>query len=67
MSDVTEQAKRRRTFTRCRRPSQSQRTLTKKFLLYGGALCAERSERWSRQSRRLGHVDWMALEQQHSM
>lgn len=67
MSDVTEQAERRRTFAIISHPDAGKTTLTEKFLLYGGALSREAGAVKARQDRRSATSDWMALEQQRGI
>ena len=67
MSEVTEEAKRRRTFAIISHPDAGKTTLTEKFLLYSGALGKEAGSVKARQGRRSATSDWMDLEQQRGI
>ena len=66
VSDVVEEAARRRTFAIISHPDAGKTTLTEKFLLYSGAV-AEAGAVKARAGRRRATSDWMAMEQQRGI
>ncbi|MCH7789648.1 MAG: peptide chain release factor 3 [Acidobacteria bacterium] len=67
MSEVLDQAARRRTFAIISHPDAGKTTLTEKCLLYGGALSAGAGAVKARDGRRSATSDWMELEQQRGI
>ena len=67
MSDVLNEAARRRTFAIISHPDAGKTTLTEKFLLYGGALAVEAGSVKGKGGRRSATSDWMAMEQQRGI
>ncbi|MCX7556967.1 peptide chain release factor 3 [Xanthomonadaceae bacterium JHOS43] len=66
MSDVSMQARRRRTFAIISHPDAGKTTLTEKLLLFGGAIQMAGSVK-SRKTNRHATSDWMALEQERGI
>ena len=66
MSDVSQQALRRRTFAIISHPDAGKTTLTEKLLLFGGAIQMAGSVK-SRKTSRHATSDWMALEQERGI
>ncbi|MEX2586437.1 MAG: peptide chain release factor 3 [Actinomycetota bacterium] len=66
VSEVAEQAARRRTFAIISHPDAGKTTLTEKFLLYGGAV-SEAGAVQARAGRRRTTSDWMAMEKQRGI
>ncbi len=67
MSEVAEEAGRRRTFAIISHPDAGKTTLTEKFLLYGGALSGEAGSVKGRGNQRSATSDWMELEQKRGI
>jgi peptide chain release factor 3 len=67
MSDVVEEAGRRRTFAIISHPDAGKTTLTEKFLLYGGALSGAAGSVKGRGNQRAATSDWMELEQKRGI
>jgi peptide chain release factor 3 len=67
MSDVVEEAARRRTFAIISHPDAGKTTLTEKFLLYGGALSGTAGSVKGRGNQRAATSDWMELEQKRGI
>ena len=67
MSDVVEEAERRRTFAIISHPDAGKTTLTEKFLLYGGALSGAAGSVKGRGNQRAATSDWMELEQKRGI
>ncbi len=66
MSDVSLQARRRRTFAIISHPDAGKTTLTEKLLLFGGAIQMAGSVK-GRKAARHATSDWMALEQERGI
>ena len=66
MSDVSMQARRRRTFAIISHPDAGKTTLTEKLLLFGGAIQMAGSVK-SRKTARHATSDWMALEKERGI
>ena len=66
MSDVSTQARRRRTFAIISHPDAGKTTLTEKLLLFGGAIQMAGSVK-GRKAARHATSDWMALEQERGI
>jgi len=66
MSEVLEQAQRRRTFAIISHPDAGKTTLTEKLLLFGGAIQLAGTVK-GRKATRHATSDWMALEQQRGI
>ena len=68
MSDVVEEAARRRTFAIISHPDAGKTTLTEKFLLYGGALSGGTAGAVrGRGGQRAATSDWMEMEQKRGI
>lgn len=67
MSEVSNQAARRRTFAIISHPDAGKTTLTEKFLLYGGALSSEAGAVKGKGDRRTATSDWMTMEQERGI
>ena len=65
-SDITKEAKKRRTFAIISHPDAGKTTLTEKLLLYGGALHEAGSIR-ARKASRHAASDWMSIEQERGI
>ncbi|MCC4597434.1 peptide chain release factor 3 [Xanthomonas campestris pv. phormiicola] len=66
MSDVTQEAARRRTFAIISHPDAGKTTLTEKLLLFGGAIQMAGSVK-GRKAARHATSDWMALEKERGI
>ena len=66
MSDVSQEALRRRTFAIISHPDAGKTTLTEKLLLFGGAIQMAGSVK-SRKTTRSATSDWMALEKERGI
>src|SRR5579884_2473536 len=66
MSNIAEQAARRRTFAIISHPDAGKTTLTEKLLLFGGAIALAGTVK-GRKAARHATSDWMALEQQRGI
>lgn len=66
MSQITEQASRRRTFAIISHPDAGKTTLTEKLLLYGGAIQLAGSVK-ARRNQRKATSDWMELEKERGI
>src|SRR6185436_15390245 len=66
MSDVSNEAARRRTFAIISHPDAGKTTLTEKILLFGGAIQMAGSVK-SRKAARHATSDWMALEKERGI
>src|SRR5512144_512475 len=66
MSDVSSEARRRRTFAIISHPDAGKTTLTEKLLLFGGAIQMAGSVK-SRKAARHATSDWMALEKERGI
>ena len=65
-TDITKEAKKRRTFAIISHPDAGKTTLTEKLLLYGGALHEAGSIR-ARKASRHAASDWMSIEQERGI
>ncbi|HBX66093.1 MAG TPA: peptide chain release factor 3, partial [Balneolaceae bacterium] len=65
-SQITKEAKKRRTFAIISHPDAGKTTLTEKLLLYGGALHEAGSIR-ARKATRHAASDWMSIEQERGI
>jgi peptide chain release factor 3 len=66
MSDIAQQARKRRTFAIISHPDAGKTTLTEKLLLFGGAIQLAGTVK-GRKASRHATSDWMALEQQRGI
>ena len=67
MSDIFEEAERRRTFAIISHPDAGKTTLTEKFLLYSGVLTAGAGSVTARRGGRSTSSDWMEIEQKRGI